>query len=437
MACLLLAAGSASAAVLLEEPFEDERGIIAKGGWIYGQPAFDQGKRGKGLVIDAKHTREDVRPGVSFPAGGNFALESGAVEIWVKPFADGGGLGTAYFFSTREPRLVGEPEWNRNRFALYACATAFRRSDHILFFVIWDRHRKPHRVWTNVTSWKPNEWHKLRVEWRLNDGAGKCRMALLVDDRVAADKPDDDSAIEFDGIGDWLDFGYRRHESGNVGQFWGMLDDLKIEGSAPPLPGTDAPQDARRLQAKAGEAIDWSKARELIVNGDFENADPKTGGPLGWRVPKPFCSLSATRARRGKRSLRVHIPRSQLEQLRKVKDGRSRFGTWYFLEFGQTVPAPKGYKIRGRFECDVYAETPVPWFRVGTPMGGPPVDRVGKGRLPVGKWAHLSAERILPRGKSRFAVGFSCNFTDHYGTLGRGQSCTFYLDRVSFKTAGE
>ena len=428
-------AASAVGATLLEETFESERSVISKGGWIYGKPVFAEGREGKGLVLDPKNAEEGVRPGVSFPAGGHFCLEDGSVEMWVKSFADGRALGTAYFFSTREPRLVGEPDWNRNRFVLYACGTGYRGRDHLLFFVIWDRQRKPHRVWTNVTSWKKNEWHKIRAEWKLNDGAGKCRMVLLADDKVAADKPDNDSAIVLDGIGDWLDFGHRRHESGNVGDFWGVLDGLKIEGTGKPLPPTAPLERARRLQTGKAAEIDWAKARELVVNGGFEQAAKKTDLPVGWRAPRLFCSLSTARARSGRQSLRVQIPWNKMKQLRRLKS--KRFGRWYDFELGQAVAAPEGYGVRGRLGVDVYAETAVPWFRVGTPLGGPPIECVGRKRLPVGKWVHLSREAILPRGKRNFYITFSCAFTDHYGMLEQGQTATVYIDNVSFKIAGK
>ena len=433
MAWALLAAASCHGATLLEEHFEDERALAAKGAWVYGKPTFAKGRTGNGIVIDAKNSADNVRPGVSFPAGRHFCLDGGAVEMWVKPFADGDGLGTAYLFSTRETQLVGEREWNRNRIVLYTCSTGYRRSDHLLFFVIWDRERKPRRVWANVTSWKRNEWHKIRAEWTLDDGAGKCRMALVVDGKIASSKPDNDAAIRIDRIGDWLDIGHRRHERGNVGQFWGVIDDLKIEGQGRRLPPTDALDKARALQAGAPAAIDWTKAVEVVVNGDFEQVSAKAGTAVGWRVPTAFCSVSEARARSGKRSLRVSIPWHRVKQLRRTK-GRS--GPHYYLDFGHRVHVPPKNAVRGRFVVDVYAETAVPWFRIGTPCGGHPIECVADKRLPIGKWVRLSREAMLPAGKTTLVITFVCVFTERYGVLEKGETATLYIDCVGFKIAG-
>ena len=432
---LALAASSGSGATLLHETFESEQGVAAKGGWIYGKPVFTEGKQGAGLVMDPSNTQEGVRPGVSFPAGEHFSLEQGAVEMWVKPFADGDGLGTAYLLSTRDTRIIGEREWDRNRFVLYICGTGYRACDHLLFFVIWDRDRKPRRIWANVTSWKRNQWHKVRAEWKLDDGASKCRLALLIDDTLAANKPDDHSVIQLDGVGDWLDIGYRRHESGNVGQFWGVIDELKTQSEVGPPPREADLTQARRLRtAVAAPAPRAARRRELVENGSFEIISPRGGLPKGWRVPKAYCSVSRVRARDGEHSLRLHVPWDKVARLRRVK---GRWGPQHFIEFGQGIELPQTGAARARLEVDVYAETYVPWFRVTVPGDRRPIECVADKRLAVGQWTRLTREVSLPVDKTRFLIMFNCTFSEQYGTLDKGEAVTLYIDRVRFRILGD
>ncbi len=119
---------------------------------------FAPGKSDAGAVIKTGNT-------LTYPTTGNINPDKGTIDFWVKPLWNGNDGITHYLFDTGATT-------DSNRLSIY------KDSANKLIFSILDPSGNGNSIATDISSWKADELHDIRVTWKVNE------MQLYVDNNL-------------------------------------------------------------------------------------------------------------------------------------------------------------------------------------------------------------------------------------------------------------
>lgn len=168
---------------------------------------FVLGKKEEGILIKAGNT-------LTYPSMFNIDPKKGTIDFWVKPRWNGNDGLTHYFFDTGEAT-------DSNRISIY------KDSTNKLNFRILDASGNVNFASADISSWKAEEFHDIRVTWKTNE------MQLYIDNNLVGT---DMSVNAPTALGDYIFVGSSMNK---VDQAEAIIDELVIGSSvAPPTVAT-------------------------------------------------------------------------------------------------------------------------------------------------------------------------------------------------------
>jgi hypothetical protein len=155
------------------ESFDNYDSIKANGG-TYSNITLEQGKSGKGVLIQGKGN-------LVFPAKNHFNFLKGTIAFWVKPNWDG-----RYDLHGSGKHLLEVIWGNTQSLTLLIAAYSPPRIQNLMRLQFNDRGTYNRRVQSRepftIMQWKPGEWHKVMIFWdfTIPDNPVKGHQSYLV-----------------------------------------------------------------------------------------------------------------------------------------------------------------------------------------------------------------------------------------------------------------